>query len=58
MSNRFDIQVISKPVFWLLAILMFYHLANIWSAVVSIGGQTRCENNEVRIPLNVSDFPM
>ncbi len=56
MNKVFNISIISKPVIWLAIVLMFTGGQLFGQLTVSIGEQLRCENSEVLLPFNVSDF--
>jgi len=56
MNKVFKISILSKPVLWLAIVLMFTGGQLFGQLTVSIGEQLRCENSEVLLPFNVSDF--
>lgn len=56
MSKGFHIQVTGKPVFTLVVLLMIGNWSLFGQHTVSIGTQSLCENNDVLIPVNVSNF--
>jgi hypothetical protein len=56
MNKVFKISILSKPVLWLAVLLMFTGGQLFGQLTVSIGEQLRCENSEVLLPFNVSDF--
>jgi len=56
MNKRFYIQLHNKPVFWLMLLLIFTAGSLSGQMTVTIGEQHQCENAEVYVPVDVSDF--
>ena len=56
MSKGLHIQAYNKPVFWLVLLLIFTAGSLSGQMTVSIGEQLQCENAEVYVPVNVTNF--